>query len=653
MNRPWLIFVFCLLSTAARAGSGLDSLQNLLQSTLHDSLRLQVLNELSFQTSNSDLFLSLTYADEGLALAERLQDKNQKRQILHLKGIAHYRLGNYDKTLYYFRQVLRMFEDDNDQEGIGRMYNNLGILYSELGQHDLSLRHYEQSLAIKQALNDSSAVTSTLSNIGLLYLEQQKYRLAKNYFTRSLAIDKKLKNVEGLVYTNENLGRLYSRQQQYDSALYFYNKSLDMLEAGANSYERCTILNSISNIYLQTNQSRKAIRYFNQAAQLSKEVQAPTLLKETYKGLSEAYARLNDYKNAYYFHQQYNLLKDSIFNEENLKKINDIESNYQIQKREKEIEILRKDAQISSLSLSRNQMLSYYLYSGLFVFFGLLVFLYQQYKTKKDSNTLLEKQNNEISARNADITSSINYAKTIQEAILPQENRLQLHFPDSFALSKARDIVNGDFYWLFPQEDFVLLAVVDCTGHGVPGAFMTVMANALLNQVIVESQIFSPAQILQHLHVRLEQTLKPQEGFQLSKDGLDLVICRIENSNQKLSYASAKRPVYHFCQGKLQIHTGNKTTLGGPLSQLDTNFKEHTFHYETGSCLYFFTDGITDQFGESTNKKFMHWRLRELLLQLQPLPMKEQKQHLEEALKQWQGQQEQTDDMLMLGLRLY
>lgn len=651
MKRFWLILVFYFLSTTSWAAAGLDSLQTLLQSPLPDSLRLQVLNELAFETSNTNLYLSLTYADEGLELAERLQDRNQKRQILHLMGIAHYRLGNYERTLHFFQQVLHMFEEEQDLSGIGRMYNNLGILYSELDQYALSLRHYENSLAIKRQLNDSSAITSTLSNIGLLHLEQKQYALARQCFTQSLAMDEKLQNTEGMVYTNENMGRLYSQQHQYDSALYFYNKSLSMLEEGEDPYERSTILNSISGIYLLTKKPREAIRTFEQAMEHGKEVKARAVLQESYKGLSEAYAQLNDYKNAFYFHQQYNQLKDSVFNEEKLKKISDIESNYQIQKREKEIEILRKDAQISSLSLSRRQMINYYLYSGLFIFFGLFLFLYQQYKAKKKSHSLLEKQNKEISVRNANITSSINYAKTIQEAILPQEDRLRLYFPDSFALSKARDIVNGDFYWVFPQEDFTLLAVVDCTGHGVPGAFMTVMANSLLNQVIVESQIYSPVQILQHLHRRLEQSLHTQEGFQLSKDGLDLIICRIEKDSRQVRYASAKRPVYHLCQGSLQVHKGNKTTLGGPLSQLDGSFRELSFPYEATSCLYFFTDGITDQFGEKLNKKFMHWRLKELLIQIYHLPMKKQKQHLEQALRQWQGQLEQTDDMLILGLR--
>ena len=194
MKRFWPILVFYFLSTAGLAASGLDSLQNLLNSPLPDSTRLKVLNELSFQASNNELYLCLTYAEEGLQLAEKLADRNQKRQILHLMGIAHYRLGNFDKTLHYFQQVLHMFEEDGDKAGIGRMYNNLGILYSELDQHTLSLRHYEQSLAIKRELNDSSEITSTLSNIGLLHLQQQKYELAKECFIQSLEMDEKLQN---------------------------------------------------------------------------------------------------------------------------------------------------------------------------------------------------------------------------------------------------------------------------------------------------------------------------------------------------------------------------------------------------------------------------------------------------------------------------
>lgn len=652
MRKFWSVVILFFTCTTLHAGTGTDSLQQMLATPLTDSLRLRVLNELSFQIADTDLSLSLLYAEEGLALAETLEERKQKQQILLQMGLAHYRLGNYDKTLGYFRQVLHMYEEDGDQKGISKMYNNLGILYQDFDQPELSLEYYERSLELKRQFGDSSLLPSTYCNIGLIHLKLDQAEKARPYFMQALAIDHELDNKEALVYTYENLGRMYSRLNLYDSALYAYHTSLSFLQKGTGDYERAGILNSIARIYLQKKQPLQAVFFLDEAIEYGKKINTRIRLKESYQGLSEAYSLLQDYEKAYYFHKQYMALKDSIFNEEKLKKIRDIESNYQIQRREKEIELLKKDALISNLNLNRNHMLNNFLYSGLFLFSILIIFLYRQYKSKNTSNHLLKIQNHEISSRNEHITSSINYARTIQEAILPQENRLLLHFPDSFVLCRPRDIVNGDFYWFYPQPDYYLLAVVDCTGHGVPGAFMTVMANSLLNQIVIDHQTHSPARILDELHHKLQNMLHSEQGFQISKDGLDLVICRLDKQANTLTYASAKRPVYHFEHGELRIFKGNKTTLGGPLSLAKQNFLEYSFSFAPGSCLYLFTDGLIDQFGEVLNKKFMHTRLKNLLVSLQKFPMQEQKRKLDEALRRWQGNLEQTDDMLMLGIRL-
>lgn len=653
MKRIWAaFFLLCCCCHSLLATSPIDSLQNLLKSTIPDTLRLRALNELAYQTSETDVTLSLEYADAGLKLADQLQDQVQKRQILHLKGLSHYKLGNYDLTLYYFRQVLSMFEKENNEWGISKMLNNLGILYSDLNQPETSLRYYEKSLSIKVQLKDSASIPNTLCNIGLIYLDLDQAEKAKEYFKESLVIDRKLGNQKGLAFSYEYMGQAYSKQQEYDSALLAFKKSLELLEKEDSRYDQMDILNKIAGVYLKEGQPEEAIRKLETAVGFGEAINARLRLKDSYQLLAEAFSQSNDYKNAFLYHQKYIALKDSIFNEENLKKISDIESNYQIQKREKEIELLKKDAQISSLNMSRNQMVSYYLYIALFVFFSLAAFLYQRNNIKNKSNSILQKRNEEISTRNKHITSSITYAKTIQEAILPQENRLLNYFPDSFVLSRPRDIVNGDFFWFYPSEDFYLLAVVDCTGHGVPGAFMTMMANSLLNQTIIDNKIFSPGRILRQLHIRLQNSMHNEQGFRISKDGLDLVICRIDKTQKQITYASAKRPLYYLENEELTLYRGNKSTLGGPLSQLKEEFLEKSFPYSPGSSLYLFTDGLTDQFGEKSNKKFLPLRLRRLILQVHQLPMRQQKKAIEEKILDWQGQIEQTDDMLVLGLRL-
>ncbi|WP_017731759.1 tetratricopeptide repeat protein [Nafulsella turpanensis] len=653
MRSTWLfVFLFCSRFLFAGSSTGTDSLQNLLQNELPDTLRLQVLNELAFQTSTSDLSSSLTYAEEGLLLAESLKDRRQKRQILHLMGIAHHRLGNYDQTLSYFRQVLRMFEEDENLSGIGAMYNNLGILYRDIKNHQASLEYYQKALSIKQQLGDSSAITSTLSNIGIAFMELGQYDKAYRNFTRSLNIDRKLQNVEGQMYTCENLGKLFSQQAQYDSAGFYLHQSLALLPEEGREYEHSLILNSLAQLYLAQKKAQTAVKYLKKAIDLGNKVQSRTALKESYKMLADAYAQQLNYKRAFNCYQQYIALKDSIFNEENLERISQIETNYQLSKREKEIEILKKDARISHLQLSRNQMVNYYLYTGLFLLISVSFFLFFQFKAKRNSNQLLKKTNDAIAARNLNITSSIDYARTIQETLLPQEKQLLTYFKEAFVFCKARDIVNGDFYWCYKKGDNCLLAVIDCTGHGVPGALMTVMVNSLLNQIVIDKHVYSPAEILNQLRQYLRQNLRQEQETEISADGLDLAICSIDTKEKQVTFASAKRPLYLVQHHELRVYKGNKTTFGGPLSQPAEQFREGSFYYLPGSCLYLFTDGITDQFGEASDKKFMHWRLQELIKENYEFPMQQQKRKIAGSIEQWQGKLEQTDDMLLLGIRL-
>ena len=636
----------------ASSQNEVDSLQDLLHKKTPDSLRLQILNELAFQTSTTDLTASLTYAEEGLTLSDSLNDRHQKRQILHLMGIAHHRLGNYDQTLFYFREVLKMFEEDENQSGIGAMYNNLGILYSDLKNHRTSLEYYQKALDIKKQLGDSNAITSTLSNIGLAFMELGQTDKAYQNFTRSLAIDQELGNIEGQVYTCENLGKLFSKQQQYDSARIYFSKSLALLPDDGREYERSLVLNSLGQLHLSRNEITEAIHFLTDAVYLGQQVQSKTGLKESYKMLAEAYAKKMAYQEAFKWYQLYTTLKDSIFNEENLKRISQIETNYQLSEREKEIEILKKDARISHLQLSRKQMINYYLYTGLFLFISVSFFLFFQFRAKKNSNQLLQKSNHAIAARNNDITSSIQYARTIQEALLPQEKQLLSYFADAFVFCKARDIVNGDFYWSYKKEGLCLLAVVDCAGHGVPGALMTVMVNSLLNQIVIDKQIFSPAEILNHLKHYLQQNLHYGQEEEMTQDGLDLAICKMDMNEKQITFASAKRPLYFVQHQEIRVYKGNKTNFGGPLSSATEQFREGSFYYLPGSCLYLFTDGITDQFGELSDKKFMHWRLQEFIRESYELPMQQQKKKIANSIEQWQGRLEQTDDMLLLGLRL-
>ncbi|MCW3077202.1 MAG: hypothetical protein JWO32_1811 [Bacteroidetes bacterium] len=249
-----------------------------------------------------------------------------------------------------------------------------------------------------------------------------------------------------------------------------------------------------------------------------------------------------------------------------------------------------------------------------------------------------------------EIRDSINYAKRIQESILPGTEMITHVFNNSFIFYKPKDVVCGDFYWFGQQGDEAVIAAIDCTGHGVPGALMTVIGNSLLNQIVTSTGITSPSNILTQLDKKLHETLK-QHGNIITNDGMDAAVCRYKLSKNEVTFAGAKRPLYLFKKGELIEIKGDKSPIGSFGHNLHKRFSEHKIAMNKGDTLYMFSDGVQDQFGGDNGKKFMIKQFRELLLDIQTLSMADQAKRIEKEMHEWQRDYEQTDDMLLIGIR--
>lgn len=285
--------------------------------------------------------------------------------------------------------------------------------------------------------------------------------------------------------------------------------------------------------------------------------------------------------------------------------------------------------------------------------FLLSVYLVSEFvKARKKAEVQIENQKKLLELKNEDILSSINYAKRIQQAILPNNENIQKGIPQSFILYKPRDIVSGDFYWFNETADnSYIMVVADCTGHGVPGAFMTVIGSNLLTQIITENKITKPSTIMVELDNHITATLKQEkQHHHIIQDGMDLSLLKVNRDKKEFIYTSAKRPAIFIRNGELQELKGSKNSLGG-LKSGEKSFNEISMKYQDDDIIYLFTDGYIDQFGGEENKKFMIKRLRELLLQIHKLPMVEQKQKLNDAITKWIGKNEQTDDIQIMGIR--
>jgi len=256
-----------------------------------------------------------------------------------------------------------------------------------------------------------------------------------------------------------------------------------------------------------------------------------------------------------------------------------------------------------------------------------------------------------VDAQNKSITDSINYAQRIQHALIPNNEEIRSHFKDAFVYFKAKDVVSGDFPWLYKKGKYTYIAAVDCTGHGVPGAMMSLIGNLLLKDLVNKEDV-DPATLLYDLHWGVVKTLKQDEEGNKTADGMDVAMCRIDAESNEVQYAGAHRPLYHIRNGELEQFKGDKYPIGGNQYEGKNSFSNHIISFEEGDSIYFFSDGFTDQFGGPDQLKFGPKRTRELLLGNSHLQMIEQHDKVKETFESWQGENSQIDDVLLIGIKL-
>ncbi len=261
----------------------------------------------------------------------------------------------------------------------------------------------------------------------------------------------------------------------------------------------------------------------------------------------------------------------------------------------------------------------------------------------------IERQRLKVEELYKDVTDSIRYAKRLQDSILPPERYIKELLPQSFVLFKPKDIVSGDFYWFEKTQNKVLFAAVDCTGHGVPGAFMSLVGANALNQAVREHQLATPSTILDDLNKLSSDSLNKHSEENSVRDGMDLAMCAIDKENRTLEYAGANNPLYIIRNNEIMVTKADKFAIGSMTGEKYTN---HTIQLEEGDTIYVFSDGYADQFGGEKGKKFMYKKFRELLKSIKDLPMTEQKTILDNEIEAWKGSYEQIDDILVIGVKI-
>jgi len=653
----------------------IDSLLTVLKTVTTDTGKVKILNVLSGKYSKiSDYEQALKHATEAETEAQKIDYKKGLANAYYNIGTVYSDQGNYGKAFDYQLKALKIREELNNAQGMADSYNSLGIIYDYQKNYTKALELYSKSLKIYEAIADKTGMANMWNNIGIIYDDQKNYSKALEQYFKSLKIYEETGDKEGIATAYNNIGYLYMKQKNYQNGLSNYLKASKISEQIGDKQAIAMNYNNIGETYSILNKFEDAHNYLTQSLALSIEMGSKDDIKEAYSSLSELCEKQGDYKKAYEYHKLFSDIKDTLLSAQSGKQIAEMDAKYESEKKEKNIELLTKDKALQDADLSKQKFIRNGFIGGLIIALLLAFIFYNRYVIKQKLNTELSGKNNELVQKNVliekqkeKIIDSITYAQLIQQSILMEESEIQKSFPDSFIYYQPKDIVSGDFYWfsevgnnseLGDTNSKLLIAAIDCTGHGVPGAFMSMIGNTLLNQIVNEKHITKPSEILRLLNIGIYESLHQQKDETLSRDGMDVALCCIDFNNSQIEYAGAKNPLYLISDNIITVIKGDKETIGGggmiskQFMPLEREYTNHIIPIKKDISIYLFTDGYMDQFENTERKKFGTQKFKELLLNNQQLTMKQQKELLVKEHEDWKGSTAQIDDILVIGLKL-
>jgi serine phosphatase RsbU (regulator of sigma subunit)/Tfp pilus assembly protein PilF len=687
------------LNVAGKAAK-VDSLIKVVESNVHDSVKLIAIDKLCGLLLGNQPDQLLKYAAKGIEIAERtnnrkkialfygtvgtnfknlgqldtaekcqfyangiykeLKDPKGISRTLNNLGIIEKQRAHYSKALDYYFKALSNLDKEKHKFDYAQAYTNIGIVFKHLSNYNKSKEYLDMALQIYVQLKDTSKMGSILTNLGSVYKSQKDYKKAKECLT--LALDYNLKkggDLQNLSTIYTNLGGLSSVEKDYKQAVFYYDKAIEIgIKQNNNGLIGVCYCNK-AQAYVALKDAPKAKECLDKAFEMLKDLKEPRILLDYYDTYARYHVLVKDYKSAYSFVRKLKKLNDSIFSSDLTSQLAKMEKELTSAEKQKEIEILKKNQTIRESELKRQKLIT----GGLSVFAIVIVvlsfFIYKSFREKKKANVLLERKNSEIASqneiieeKNKDIIDSIKYAERLQKTILTPVKVINEIAPNSFVFFKPKDIVSGDFYWIERVTSGTLFAVIDCTGHGVPGAMMSIVGNNLLNKIVKEKGITQPGKILNEMLSELFLALRQDSDEVKANDGMDLTLCHYDPKTHLLTYAGAFNPVLIARKGEILELKTDKFSIGKHSYEHKFVYKEETFQLEKNDMVYLSTDGYPDQFGGAKGKKMMRKNFNEVLKNIAHLDKDQQAKKIEEHFYNWKGAYEQLDDITVFGSRV-
>ena len=571
--------------------------------------------------------------------------------VLNNIGIVYFYQKNYEKSLEYYKASLEIEEEFEEGYGISISYLNIGEVYKNLGNYSEALDYYLKALVLAKKFEeddkDGDSIGILYNEIGSIYLLLGDLKLSQSYLDKAYRIFKGLDNSQRIAECNIYLGQLNIEQGDF---------------------------------YL-------AKKHLNNALNHAEQIGTLDIIASANEKLSHIYEELGNPSKSYEHYKKYIATRDSLYNEDNTKRMVQAEMLYQFEKQMQESKLEQAKRDIKAQEMVRRQKLQRNLLGLILVMLLIIIIaVYSAYKGKKKANTklahqqeqiietneellqqqeeilsqrdeiekknkILENSQQIIEAKNERIISSIEYAQTIQQAILPQKEQLNEYLPNHMVVFLPKDIVSGDFYWFSNVDDLLFVAVVDCTGHGVPGAFMSLVGNTLLNKIVNEWQTRDPAIILELMHLQVRKVLNQDTSESKAHAGMDMCLVLIDTNRKKATFAGASRPLYVVKNNNVERIKGDPRSIGGIQLENQRYFTSKEIDLSIPSTLYLTTDGFIDQMNPEY-KKFGPRNFYKTLYTINRIPINQRAKMLMEILKDHQQGHEQIDDICILGLEV-
>ncbi len=702
MKRVFIFFIFLALAITTRSQNRfIDSLKKLAKTLPADTQKVNVISDIAFAYVNIDPNLTIDYAKEGLKIAQKeksprhvanmcnvlaigysvksdflkalgffenaliisdaLNDKMGSSRFLGNIGNVYWNMSDFPKALDFQLRSLKLKEELGNKESVAKTYGNIANIYNSLGDKDKSLYYNLEAIKIFKEVGNKKNLGIAYGNIGLIYEEKNQHELAIEYFNKSLKIGEELGDRQSFAGNYGNLGLSYLALKDNKLANEYLQKSLVIRREIEDSAGISYIFMKIAEVNTKEKNYPLAEKNFLTALKISRDLSIPIREKDILMGLSDLYIKQGKVDKGFDYYKRFIRLRDTLINLSNNKIIIQKQLKYDYEKKAVADSIKTLgEKKVAAFQLKQEKTQKYALYGGLVLVLLFSAFIFNRFRVTQKQKIIIEqkeketqKQKHLIEEKQKEIVDSINYAKRLQDAILPQIASIKENFSKlkggAFVVYQPKDIVAGDFYFFEDNNDHLFIAAADCTGHGVPGAMVSVVCSNALTRSVKEFNLTDPGKILDKTTELVLDTFSRSAGQ--VKDGMDISLLCIHKKNRTITWSGANNPLWFIeKENSVEELKPNKQPIGR--SDDPQPFVTHTLSSVAGQTFYLITDGYADQFGGTEGKKLKSKSFKNLLSSISTLPLDEQATVVMQNFNSWKGTYEQVDDVCVIGIKI-